>query len=131
MPEDETTALYDAIRFRHFTPPGDDRPPRSQQGATAFRPQRGDQVTPSGAAVSPKGGDDSTWVGTGARTTRTVGREAELRRLQEHLERALEGTRQIVFVAGEPGIGKTTLVNLFLDNMHHLEIALDRARPVP
>ena len=118
MPEDETTALYDAIRFRRFTPPRDDRSPRSQQGATAFPPQRGDRATPPGKAVSSRGGDDSMQLRTGARTTRTVGREAELRRLQEHLERALEGTRQIVFVAGEPGIGKTTLVNLLLDNMH-------------
>lgn len=45
---------------------------------------------------------------------RPVGREDEVGRLHEHLERTLRGARQIVFVAGEPGIGKTTLVNLFL-----------------
>jgi DNA-binding winged helix-turn-helix (wHTH) protein/predicted ATPase len=46
--------------------------------------------------------------------THLVGREAELARLQEWLERALRGVRQIVFVTGEPGIGKTTVVDTFL-----------------
>jgi predicted ATPase len=31
------------------------------------------------------------------------------------LERALRGERQVVFVTGEPGIGKTTVVNAVLD----------------
>jgi DNA-binding winged helix-turn-helix (wHTH) protein len=43
-----------------------------------------------------------------------VGREAELARLHAALVRALSGQRQLVFVTGEPGIGKTTLVEMFL-----------------
>jgi DNA-binding winged helix-turn-helix (wHTH) protein len=43
-----------------------------------------------------------------------VGRQAELGQLHRALERALSGERQVVFVAGEPGIGKTTLVDAFL-----------------
>jgi predicted ATPase/DNA-binding winged helix-turn-helix (wHTH) protein len=43
-----------------------------------------------------------------------VGREAELGQLHEWLGRALTGERQIVFVTGEAGIGKTTLVEQFL-----------------
>src|SRR5262245_33632200 len=43
-----------------------------------------------------------------------VGRETELRELEHRLERALNGTRQLVFLAGEPGIGKTTLVDTFI-----------------
>ena len=44
-----------------------------------------------------------------------VGREAELAQLHELVrESALQGERQIVFVTGEPGIGKTTLVEAFL-----------------
>jgi len=43
-----------------------------------------------------------------------VGREAELQRLHGWCEKALKGERQLVFVTGEPGIGKTTLVNAFL-----------------
>ena len=42
-----------------------------------------------------------------------VGREAELTQLHRWLEKALSGDRQIVFVSGEPGIGKTTLVEAF------------------
>ena len=43
-----------------------------------------------------------------------VGREAELTQLHELLENTLQGTRQLVFVTGEPGIGKTTLIEAFL-----------------
>src|SRR5262249_35489567 len=46
-----------------------------------------------------------------------VGRENELARLQNRLEQALEGRRQIVFIAGEAGIGKTALVLAFLDTV--------------
>ena len=42
-----------------------------------------------------------------------VGRESELAQLQDCLDKALRGERQIVFVCGEAGIGKTTLVNAF------------------
>jgi DNA-binding winged helix-turn-helix (wHTH) protein len=43
-----------------------------------------------------------------------AGREAELGRLNAWLARALNGERQVVFVTGEPGIGKTALVEAFL-----------------
>ena len=43
-----------------------------------------------------------------------VGRDAELESLEERLRRAAAGERQIVFVTGEAGIGKTTLVDCFL-----------------
>jgi DNA-binding winged helix-turn-helix (wHTH) protein/tetratricopeptide (TPR) repeat protein len=43
-----------------------------------------------------------------------VGRAAELYRLDEVLSKAKSGQRQLVFVTGEPGIGKTTLIQTFL-----------------
>jgi DNA-binding winged helix-turn-helix (wHTH) protein/tetratricopeptide (TPR) repeat protein len=43
-----------------------------------------------------------------------VGRDAELARLQRALSLACQATRQVVFVAGEAGAGKTTLVEAFL-----------------
>jgi class 3 adenylate cyclase/tetratricopeptide (TPR) repeat protein len=43
-----------------------------------------------------------------------VGRDIELAQLHGWLEKALHGERQVVFVTGEPGIGKTTLVEAFL-----------------
>jgi DNA-binding winged helix-turn-helix (wHTH) protein/predicted ATPase len=44
-----------------------------------------------------------------------VGRGEELRRLAEGLALAAGGARQVVFVAGGPGGGKTALVEAFLD----------------
>jgi DNA-binding winged helix-turn-helix (wHTH) protein/predicted ATPase len=43
-----------------------------------------------------------------------VGREAELAGLHARLATALSGQRQLVFVTGEPGIGKTALMEMFL-----------------
>src|SRR5215813_4029678 len=44
---------------------------------------------------------------------RFVGRDEALLRLQAWLQKALRGERQIVFVTGEAGIGKTALVDTF------------------
>jgi DNA-binding winged helix-turn-helix (wHTH) protein/tetratricopeptide (TPR) repeat protein len=44
---------------------------------------------------------------------RMVGREPTLAVLQRCLSKAVRGQRQIIFVTGEPGIGKTTLVDEF------------------
>jgi DNA-binding winged helix-turn-helix (wHTH) protein/predicted ATPase len=46
-----------------------------------------------------------------------VGREREMGRLHACLDRALAGERQMVFVTGEAGIGKTALVEAFLDEV--------------
>lgn len=46
-------------------------------------------------------------------TSLFVGRDAELRQLYGWLNKALTGQRQIVFVAGEPGLGKTALTRAF------------------
>lgn len=46
-----------------------------------------------------------------------VGRDRELSHLRTSLRLALEGKRQMVFVTGEPGIGKTTVIDAFLDNL--------------
>src|SRR4030088_233139 len=46
-------------------------------------------------------------------TKKIVGRELALAELDRCLSRALRGQRQIIFVTGEPGIGKTTLVDEF------------------
>jgi tetratricopeptide (TPR) repeat protein len=46
-----------------------------------------------------------------------VGRETELARLGEWFAQVKSGTRRVVFVSGEPGIGKTTFVGAFLDSI--------------
>ena len=48
-----------------------------------------------------------------AELTPIVGREEELSRLKNQLQRAESGQRQVVFVTGDPGIGKTALVDAF------------------
>jgi DNA-binding winged helix-turn-helix (wHTH) protein len=46
-----------------------------------------------------------------------VGRETALAQMQDWLRRAMGGERQVVFVTGEAGIGKTTLVEAFLQSV--------------
>ena len=45
---------------------------------------------------------------------RLVGRQTELRRLHDALTTVQNGERQVVFITGEPGIGKTTLLDTFV-----------------
>ncbi len=44
-----------------------------------------------------------------------LGRKAPLAQMRGWLENALRTEKQVVFITGEPGIGKTTLVEAFLD----------------
>jgi DNA-binding winged helix-turn-helix (wHTH) protein/tetratricopeptide (TPR) repeat protein len=46
-------------------------------------------------------------------TKTIVGREGALAQLEDAFNKALQGQRQIVFITGEAGIGKTTLVDVF------------------
>jgi DNA-binding winged helix-turn-helix (wHTH) protein/tetratricopeptide (TPR) repeat protein len=55
---------------------------------------------------------DVTTAVAGAATT-LVGRTTPLTELHRHLATALGSRRQVVFVVGEPGIGKTSLVDAF------------------
>lgn len=50
-------------------------------------------------------------------TTLLVGREAPLARLERGLEMALRGERQTIFITGEPGIGKTSLIAAFRERV--------------
>src|SRR5262245_21696863 len=43
-----------------------------------------------------------------------VGRQADVVRLEDWFQRAARGTRQLVCVSGDVGIGKTTVIDLFL-----------------
>jgi predicted ATPase len=52
-----------------------------------------------------------------SRAVQTVGREAELAQLHQWLQHALGGTRRVVFVTGEAGLGKTTLVEAFCQEL--------------
>jgi predicted ATPase/DNA-binding winged helix-turn-helix (wHTH) protein len=62
------------------------------------------------------------------RETLLVGREAELVQLHTWLDKALSGARQMVFVTGEPGIGKTTLVDVFLRPFAEQDLRIGRGQ---
>jgi DNA-binding winged helix-turn-helix (wHTH) protein len=70
---------------------------------SATLPHQGTQPGPGLVRAAP----------TPAPTPAPIGREAELARLVELCRLADEGRRQVVFVTGEAGIGKTTLVEGF------------------
>jgi len=74
------------------------------------------------SALPPKGsGSSSTPV-----EIRVLGRKSELAKMRDWLHLALAGDRQVVFVTGEAGIGKTTLVQAFLeaaDELPNIRIA--------
>jgi DNA-binding winged helix-turn-helix (wHTH) protein/predicted ATPase len=76
-------------------------------GASAADSGRG---SPSAGASFPR----ESPAPSAASPPTLVGRADELARLDGLLRAALAGRRQVVFVTGEPGIGKTTLVEAFL-----------------
>ena len=72
-----------------------------------------ENISASTIAVDERASDSSR---------RVVGREKALSQMGGWLEKTLAGERQIVFITGEPGIGKTALVDTFARKM-----ASDRA----
>ncbi|MEO8603952.1 MAG: AAA family ATPase [bacterium] len=60
-------------------------------------------------------------AGSAAARVAMVGRGDDLARLHGALSRALAGTRAIVFVSGEAGIGKTTLLDRFIAELDPAE----------
>ena len=50
-------------------------------------------------------------------TPSIVGRDADLGMLRDALERAASGHRQVCFITGEPGIGKSSLVDALFDEL--------------
>src|SRR5215471_498514 len=55
------------------------------------------------------------------KTLDAVGREVELGHLRRWFDKALTGARQVVFVTGEAGLGKTTVVEAFLAQVRDRE----------
>jgi DNA-binding winged helix-turn-helix (wHTH) protein len=56
-------------------------------------------------------------IGSPEAIPRIVGRSSELAKLRELWRRALAGQKQLVWIAGEPGVGKTTLIDTFLSEL--------------
>jgi DNA-binding winged helix-turn-helix (wHTH) protein/tetratricopeptide (TPR) repeat protein len=75
------------------------------------RPPRGQP--PGGAAAAATLSSHASYRGP----AHFVGRETALGKLRTGLDAAWRGVRQIVFVTGEPGIGKTGVVEAFLEGV--------------
>jgi len=58
----------------------------------------------------------SSALPSSATSNTVLGRNTELTRMKAWLERAVAGERQTIFIIGEPGIGKTTIVQAFLEH---------------
>ena len=101
-PSQETTAIYEAIQTRSLAPP----PPAAPTPAVSFRERPAVQVELP-AFLSPDAQPPSI------EETPFVGRERELAILEIHLKRALVDKGGVVFVTGEAGQGKTTLLGEF------------------
>ena len=71
-------------------------------------------VTRLDTAPGAAAGATSGPVHSSTALTRLVGREGELAQLQQWWAQARQGQRQVVFLTGEAGIGKTTLVDTFV-----------------
>jgi DNA-binding SARP family transcriptional activator/tetratricopeptide (TPR) repeat protein len=76
---------------------------------------KAEQAAPPPAAASPVPAPE----GQGFFATRSgaafVGRDAELERLRQHFELAVQGGGRLVLLEGEPGIGKTRLALQFME----------------
>jgi DNA-binding winged helix-turn-helix (wHTH) protein/predicted ATPase len=57
-----------------------------------------------------------------------AGREAEVARLESFLSKALAGERQVVFVTGEPGIGKTAVVDTLVERAASAGVLVGRGQ---
>ncbi len=63
-----------------------------------------------------------------SKTPAIVGRNAELARLRGAFAKASIGARQVVFLNGEAGIGKTTILETFLNEVADRDDGLDWTR---
>jgi DNA-binding winged helix-turn-helix (wHTH) protein/tetratricopeptide (TPR) repeat protein len=67
--------------------------------------------------------DEPTVDGKAMPSTALLGRTKELARLSAAFDRASAGGRQVIFIGGEPGIGKSTLVQHFTRDLRSRGIA--------
>ena len=82
-------------------------------------------VAPVSAAAEPRGAPESVTVTRDESNARPplIGRSAELKRLGTAWQRAGAGERQIVLIAGETGVGKTRLIERFINEVGEVQCA--------
>jgi predicted ATPase/DNA-binding winged helix-turn-helix (wHTH) protein len=69
------------------------------------------------ATVDEQCGAAAPWLVASPEPSRLVGRVAEFGELAHAFDQARSGRRQIVFISGEPGIGKSSLADAFLEQL--------------
>src|SRR6516225_4920113 len=84
---------------------------RAALGDTAAAPQYLETVAQQGYRLRVGGEPEDPSPRTAGPI---VGRQQEVAWLEDWFQRATQGTRQLVFVSGDIGIGKTTVVDQFL-----------------
>ena len=87
--------------------------------AAAFRPFDELRAAPSPAEgrVKPEATPSDGWLPPSGGSSMLVQRESEIAALETALAAARTGRRQLVFITGEGGIGKTSLVDRFLTDL--------------
>jgi len=80
------------------------------------------------AYESPSGVTPADTEGVNGKPEVFVGREPELKTLEGFLHQAVEGAGRVVFITGEPGIGKTALADEFLRRARRKRSILCRGR---
>jgi DNA-binding winged helix-turn-helix (wHTH) protein/tetratricopeptide (TPR) repeat protein len=75
-------------------------------------------IAPVITATAPQARREASSESNGSKPI-IVARDEELVQLRRWYSQVLEGRRQVVFVAGEAGIGKTTFVHAFIDSIAH------------
>ena len=131
FPGQSILAIMDAIARLDPTPPSRIRPELPVEFDAiverALQKDRARRYTSAADLASDlrqlRAGLTASWIGPSVVYDRDlidnasssfVGRDAELAKLQEFLKQAIEGSGRVVFITGEPGIGKTSLSDEFL-----------------
>lgn len=80
-------------------------------------------IAPPSSALSPPSASATIAAAIAPSSPSFIGRTGEVARLQRAWERANGGQRAVVWLAGEPGIGKTTLIEHFLNGLGDIACA--------
>ena len=109
-------ALNDRARTPHFIETVHGRGYRFMAPVAVTHPR---PLSPASIASPEIGPDAARWHSLSAVASASdfVGRDTEWERLQQWYTTACQGVRQIGFIAGEAGIGKTTLVEAFVSHV--------------
>src|SRR6185312_14055974 len=79
----------------------------------SIKPSHRKSQVPGAKSRVQNPGLDSHFTARNPQSGELIGRESELTRLHTLLDQVQAGERRTVFLTGEPGIGKTTVVDAF------------------